>query len=168
MSETTYQRTWPEVAYNNIYQLLTAFKTEEVGPRVAASSVVEKISAAVSALVKTEKVPAVLEADGSVKTAETTKQIFPASITVTLTRGELDGITVGIKEWLKKSEVTAEQILLLKAISKSFGIFNRFAKHLDTILADMKVDEDLDPEIEEPLDAVEVEVDSGVKVDDKK
>lgn len=164
MSETTYQRTWTEVAYNNIYQLLAAFKTEEVGPRVAASSVVEKISAAVSALVKSEKVPAVLEADGSIKTAETTKQIFPESITINLTRGELDGVTVGIKEWLKKSEVSAEQILLLKAISKSFGIFNRFAKHLDTILADIKVEEDLDPEVDEPLDAIEVDV----EVDDKK
>ena len=159
MSETTYQRTWNEAAYNNIFQLMSAFKTEEVGPRVAASSVVEKISAAVSGQVKSEKVPAVLNEDGSIKTAETTKQVFPESITITLTRGEIDGVTVGIKEWLKKAEVSAEQILLLKLISKSFGISNRFNKHLESILDNIKVEEDVDPEIQDELDPVESEKD---------
>lgn len=157
MSETTYQRTWNEPEYNNIFQLLSAFKTEEVGPRVAASSIVEKISTTVSSQVKSEKVPAVLNEDGSIKTEETTKQVFPTSITLTLTRGEIDGVTVGIKEWIKKSEVNAEQILLLKAISKSFGISNRFNKHLETILDSIKVDEDIDPEIQEELDPIDVE-----------
>lgn len=157
MSETTYQRTWIEPEYNQIFQLASAFKTEDVGPRVAASSVVEKISAAVSALVKTEKVPAVLGDDGSVKTPETTKQVMPEKITISLSRGEIDGITIGVKEWIKKSEVSAEQILLLKAISKSFGISNRFNKHLESILADIKIEEDVDPEIDEPLDAIDSE-----------
>lgn len=164
MSETTYPKSWIEAEYNNIFSLMSSLKTDEAGPRVAASSVIEKISAAVSAEVKQEKVPAVLNTDGSIKTPETTKNVYPAKITVNLTRAELDGVTVGMKEWLKKSEVSAEQILLLKAISKSFGISNRFNKHLDTILADIKVEEDLDPEVEEPLDIVEVDV----EVDDKK
>ena len=100
----TYTKKLTEAEYLGIFNLGAFFDGSEQA-RFAASKISEKIADAVRAgtrevVVLDEKNNPKLLADGSPETA----QKAPESIEITLTRKELDGYYIGVKESLKKSE----------------------------------------------------------------
>lgn len=149
MSEI-FKRELVEAEYNAIYNIGNAFKGAE-GPRVAATKINEKISDKVRAGVVKKKVTETGK-DGVETTVE--RDVFPEKIELDLTRAELDGYFGGVKEVLKESETRAEQIAIIGAVCKTLGMFKRFSKHTDSVLASIEaVTDDFDENInDEPLD----------------
>lgn len=149
----TYTKTLQEGEYNAVFSLGNTFEGAE-GPRFAATKINEKISEQVRA--RATKKP---KLDGSgvvVKDAngeDVLEDVFPSSISVELTRAELDGYFIGIKEVLKKPEVKSQDITLIGHISKSLGMSARFKKYSAEVMEAIKVEDDLDAEfVDEPLD----------------
>lgn len=150
----TYTKKLTEAEYLGIFNLGAFFDGSEQA-RFAASKISEKIADAVRAgtrevVVLDEKNNPKLLADGSPETA----QKAPESIEITLTRKELDGYYIGVKESLKKGTVKTSEIAQIKLICGSLGMSGRFAKYADEVVASIEVSKDgLDEEtVEEPLD----------------
>jgi len=149
----TYVKKLSEGEYNAVFSLGSSFDGTE-GPRFAATKINEKISEKVrDGVTKTAKLDEKGEAVKDEKGETVLVDAYPKSIEVTLTRAELDGYFIGIKETVKKSEVKSSDIALIGNISKSLGMSARFKKYSDEVLASVKVEEEFDVEVvDEPLD----------------
>lgn len=152
----TYTKTLLEGEYNAVFALGSTFDGTE-GPRFAATKINEKITEKVRA--GATKKPK-LDEKGAIVNDENGNpvllDVYPASIEVTLTRAELDGYFIGIKETAKKPEAKSQDITLIGNISKSLGMSARFKKYADEVMLSIRVDEELDAEVvAEPLDGEE-------------
>lgn len=153
MSET-YKKTLSRNEYLAIFKMCEYFDGSETA-RFVATGVNDRISKAIR-----EGAVKVLEVDEDKKPVldEKGEQKYrlesPKSIEIVFTRGELDGMYIGIKETVKKNTVMAGDLALIKDICRSLGMSKRFANYTAEVFKKIEVNrEPLDEEIiAEPLD----------------
>lgn len=136
------------------FKLCSFFGGSETA-KFAALNISEKISEQIKQ--NSTKKP-VLDKDGNPELNEDGKQKIevtpPEKITVVLTRAELDGFFIGVKESFGVEGVTVGDIASIKQICAVLGMRIRFAKYSEKIVAEIeRNNEPLDSElIEDPLD----------------
>jgi hypothetical protein len=153
MSET-YKKTLTTDEYLSVYKLGEYFDGNETA-RFVASKINERISEAIRT--KSTQTPAVDDKNNPILDEAGKQKIKitpPEKIDLILTRSELDGFFLGVKETLKKPEVKSGDINLIGATCRSLGMSLRFEKYAESVISSIELNtEPLDDEqITDPLD----------------